>query len=493
MSIAERLRAALQTAWGDRTPTTRCDWIDQLRGWAVLVMIEVHVVNTWLGPAPLVPPPRLNFLNGLVAPSFLLCAGFSLVLSTFAPDGRLRPFGSHTLRRLGFILLCAYLLHAPGLTLVDWTLLGTDRKYRGLFQIDVLQCVVYSLLILHGLARLLRTPLRLGIASLSLALAVLAVSSRAWASGLALHIPLPLSGMVSGLAIPPGPDGVASLFPLLPWLAFPAVGTALGTWYFHARIALSAAAKTVQSAPSDGKPPAAQARQSEVTFLLILIACTVPAILWGRSVADTWLAQRGYPTDLLGALHNTSLPSFAERAGWVCLLGAILGLLSRVGLRSQIMATLSSESLLVYLFHLFFIYAVLRAGPIERALGIEPLSQGPLPTIVLCVAVMSISVAVGMFWAKVRKDPPRADRLRGLFARILLAYFLLGGWTAVYKYWRFPEKAQKPYYMLKWLRASPAPSTPTTPTTSLAPTPATTTPTPTPAIAPTTPSTSSTQ
>ena len=452
MSLAQRLRAALHTAHTDRTPTTRCDWIDQLRGWAVLVMIEVHVVNTWLGPPPRVPPPRLNFLNGLVAPSFLLCAGFSLVLSTFAPDLRLRPFGSHTLRRLGFILLCAYLLHAPGLTLVDWTLLGTDRKYRGLFQIDVLQCVVYSLLILHGLARLLRTPLRLGVASLLLALSVLAISSRSWASSLAAALPLPFSGLVSGLPLPPGPDGVASLFPLLPWLAFPALGAALGTWYFHARIALPTANAT-SPGPTIAPP---QARQSEASFLLSLSLCALPAIFWGRSVAVTWLADRGYPADLLGALHNTTLPSFAERAGWVCLLGAGLGLLARLGMRSSIMATLSSESLLVYLFHLFFIYAVLRAGPIERALGIEPLAQGPLITALLCAAVMAISVVVGVAWARVRKDPPRADRLRGLGARLLLAYFLLGGWTAVYKYWRHPEKAQKPYYMLKWRPAATA-------------------------------------
>ena len=34
--------------WNDLTPSKRCDWIDQLRGWAVIVMIEVHAVNVWL-------------------------------------------------------------------------------------------------------------------------------------------------------------------------------------------------------------------------------------------------------------------------------------------------------------------------------------------------------------------------------------------------------------------------------------------------------------
>ena len=447
----------------DRSPTTRCDWIDQLRGWAVLVMIEVHAFNTWLGPPPAVVPPRLNFLNGLVAPSFLLCAGFSLVLSTFDSRGGLRPFG-HTLRRLGFILLCAYLMHAPGLSLVDWTLLGTDRKYRGLFQIDVLQCVVYSLLLLHGLARLLRTPLRLGLAATALLAGVLSISSRVWAMDLASALPLPFAGMVTGLPIPPGPEGVASLFPLLPWLSFPALGVVLGTLYFRGRVLLMEGTAAGPDKPTDGSSPTAappaRAALSEVAWLLLLVLVALPAILWGRSAADTWLLGRGIPDALLGPLHNTTLPSFAERAGWVCLLGALLGVLSRVGLRSSIMATLSSESLLVYLFHLFLIYGPLQLSQVERVLHTGPQRVGWLGTTLLCAVVMAISTAVGVAWARVRKDPPRADRLRAIGARILLAYFLLGGWVSVVKFWRRPELAKKPYYMLKWLGRSAPTSQP---------------------------------
>jgi len=93
---------SLATSWNDLTPSKRCDWIDQLRGWAVIVMIEVHVVNVWLAKGMI--PDWLNFMNGLVAPSFIMCAGYSLVLSTFRPDGTLRPFAP-TAKRLGFILL----------------------------------------------------------------------------------------------------------------------------------------------------------------------------------------------------------------------------------------------------------------------------------------------------------------------------------------------------------------------------------------------------
>ncbi len=51
--------------WTDLSPSKRCQWVDLLRGLAVLVMIEVHVVNTWLRLD--LRPEWLNYVNGLVA------------------------------------------------------------------------------------------------------------------------------------------------------------------------------------------------------------------------------------------------------------------------------------------------------------------------------------------------------------------------------------------------------------------------------------------
>ncbi|MBK8791464.1 MAG: DUF1624 domain-containing protein [Holophagaceae bacterium] len=122
----------------------------------MIVMIQVRVVGVCLHSR--LRPDWLNYLNGLVAPSFTMAAGYSLVISTFRTDGTLRPFWPDTARRLGFILLCAYALHAPGITAADWTVLNTVQKTRELFKIDVLQCIVFSLLILQLLARLVRNP-----------------------------------------------------------------------------------------------------------------------------------------------------------------------------------------------------------------------------------------------------------------------------------------------------------------------------------------------
>ena len=66
------------------TPPTRLLFIDRLRGWAVVVMIETHIVNALLRndlrheTAFVI----LNFINGLVAPTFLFCAGFAFAISS---------------------------------------------------------------------------------------------------------------------------------------------------------------------------------------------------------------------------------------------------------------------------------------------------------------------------------------------------------------------------------------------------------------------------
>lgn len=61
---------------------TRHGFIDLLRGFALILMVETHVVNAYLPEAHRSTPFFfwLSFVNGLVAPAFLLAVGFSLIL-----------------------------------------------------------------------------------------------------------------------------------------------------------------------------------------------------------------------------------------------------------------------------------------------------------------------------------------------------------------------------------------------------------------------------
>ena len=435
--------------WTDPSPSKRCPWVDLLRGLAVIVMIEVHVVNTWLRLD--LRPEWLNYLNGLVAPSFLMCAGFSLVLSTFRTDGTLRPFWPDTARRLGFILLCAYLLHAPGLTLAEWTVLNTPQKLRELFKIDVLQCVVYSLLLLQALARTLGTARRFTGAALGLALFVALISPSLWIGGVGEGVWLPLRGLLNGNK--DQASGVQALFPLFPWLAFVSFGSFLGGVYRHLRV----------------DPVAGRARWTEGRFLSALFGFGLALMLWGmlrkhgwlwagtwvQTPGGTWLLN-GFTYAELSAIHNTTLPSIAERLGWICMGGAALGALDT--LRPQLpgpnpLEAAGRESLLLYMLHLNLIYGVLMTTFVVSRTGWEWNSQGWGLTGLLTATIIGLNLWAGVWWQRIRQDVPRMRRLQRAGLAVLMVNFIAGGWLTFRFLMQSPELAREPYGFLATARA----------------------------------------
>ncbi|MBP1771101.1 MAG: acyltransferase family protein [Holophagaceae bacterium] len=436
--------------WNDLTPSKRCDWIDQLRGWAVIVMIEVHAVNVWLQSG--LRPDWLNYLNGLVAPSFTMAAGYSLVISTFRTDGTLRPFWPDTARRLGFILLCAYALHAPGITAADWTVLNTAQKARELFKIDVLQCIVFSLLILQGLARLVRNPKVFTGLALVIAVFVPLVSPHLWATGVADGMWLPIRGLFNGL-----PDrGVQALFPLFPWIAFPAFGAFLGGLYRHLRV----------------EPVEGRARWSEARFLAGLAAVGALLLAWGAIAQQgwlwggTWLQSNGvwmlhsrtgaFTYSELGGIANTTLPSVAARAGWILLGGSLMGAVELARPKwkgpNPIKAA-SAESLLLYMLHLNLIFGVLLAPAVLAVTGWGWGTQGWAGTLLLTAAIIALNLWAGVAWQRVRQTPERMRLLQRRAVAALGVWFVLGGWWTFRHFLQSPELAKEPYRFLNAARA----------------------------------------
>jgi uncharacterized membrane protein len=435
--------------WTDLTPSRRCDWIDQLRGWAVIVMIEVHVVNVWLHAG--LRPDWLNYLNGLVAPSFTMAAGYSLVISTFRTDGTLRPFWPDTARRLGFILLCAYALHAPGITAADWTVLNTTQKARELFKIDVLQCIVFSLLILQLLARLVRNPRIFTGLALAIAVFVPLVSPHMWAHGVADGLWLPIRGLFNGNT----DRGVSSLFPLFPWITFPAFGAFLGGLYRHLRVE-----------PVEGK-----ARWSEPKFLAGLAVLGALLLAWGASRQHSWLwggqwlqengvwmlhSQTGAFTYAeLGAIANTTLPSVAGRAGWILLGGSLMGAIElwrpKWSGPNPVKAA-SAESLLLYMLHLNLIFGVLLAPAVIGLTGWGWYSLGWSGTLLMTAVIIGLNLWAGVAWQRVRQAPERMRWLRQKAVAALGVWFVLGGWWTFRHFLQSPELAKEPYRFLNAAR-----------------------------------------
>ncbi|HUJ08820.1 MAG TPA: heparan-alpha-glucosaminide N-acetyltransferase domain-containing protein [Verrucomicrobiae bacterium] len=210
-------------------PRMRLFALDWLRGVAVLVMVECHVFNALLAAEHRSTRwfAALNWLNGLVAPAFLFVSGgvIGYNLQNRWPD--IVSFGAawrRLWRRIGQIFIVAYLLHLP--TPLFWQFFGPRGPHLVALwtKMDILQCVFGSLAILLLLVPLTRAPRPHAL--VCLALGVLAATSVSAVGRWAPAVSAP--GWLMDYLWPTG----VGKFPLVPWIAFPALGVWLGRSIF---------------------------------------------------------------------------------------------------------------------------------------------------------------------------------------------------------------------------------------------------------------------
>ncbi|MEK7250109.1 MAG: heparan-alpha-glucosaminide N-acetyltransferase domain-containing protein, partial [Bacteroidota bacterium] len=121
----------------------RIDYIDLLRGWAVIVMIETHMMNATLSQQAMEAEAFqwIKFINGLVAPSFLFASGLAYAVTTRRKINNYLSFGTQLykqIRRLLFVVFIGYLLHLPKFNFHQILYETTERSWQIFFQADVL-------------------------------------------------------------------------------------------------------------------------------------------------------------------------------------------------------------------------------------------------------------------------------------------------------------------------------------------------------------------
>ena len=210
--------------------TSRFGFIDAYRGWAVLVMIETHVVNALLR-VPLKDESffkALTFVNGLVAPSFLFCAGlgFAIVIQRRWQEfiALRRPFWRYIFR-LVFILVVAYSLHLPFFSLQRMRAVTDQQLWTSFFQVDILQVIAITLIFLAFLSVVVRDQNRfIAIASI-ISLVIITVSPIVREMDLT-NLPIWFRSFLT--------NRFKSQFPLFPWSAFLVCGVMIGYWFLRA-------------------------------------------------------------------------------------------------------------------------------------------------------------------------------------------------------------------------------------------------------------------
>ena len=358
----------------------RIEFIDLLRGWAVIVMIQTHVFNATL-PAGITDSgfyQVLRFIDGLVAPSFLFASGMAYAVTTRRKINDYLSFGPPLFRqlwRLTFVLLIGYGLHIPKFNYYHLRYEAGSLAWQMFWQADVLQCIAVSLLFLQVMLLLLRSEQRLYRMMIGVTLAVIFATPVAWGIDFWNLLPVPLASYMNGLHY--------SLFPVFPWSAFLFAGALCGYFYLRAKDA-------------GGEDAGAKSIGAMMT----------KTSLWGvgmiaLSFAVHPLAAMIYP----GYAYWLSPSFFMLRLGLVLLLCVLMYLFeNRRGVSPRsVVALMGRESLLVYTVHLMLVYGKFGsytfADRVHQSFGY---GEAALTTLLLAGLMYLLALA----WSRVKSAPP---------------------------------------------------------------------------------------
>jgi uncharacterized membrane protein len=292
------------------TSPKRVVFVDALRVFAAIQMVQGHTIDALLAPAYRSGPifDAWTFSRGLTSTAFLFAAGMSYVLATSRERDPEAGRKRRTRRALKLITI-GYLMHAPVGILVGS---DPDAAVREFLSVDVLQCIGLSLLLME----LLSARFRARAAQAAAAFALGGVLLGAAFAGARLDPHGPWFPLESYLSVRGG-----SLFPLVPFGALVMFGLATGVALF--------------------RDPA-----THVARRLGLFAVLVTALGLGLERALVRIDPRVLPGQLLVKL------------GLVMAVSALLAFfLRKVERLWPWLSTLASETLFLYVSHVWLLYA----------------------------------------------------------------------------------------------------------------------------------------
>ncbi len=359
-------------------------------------MVQGHVFDAVLNPQIKSLPYYYlhDFFHGFVAPAFLFSSGVAFGISTIRRWDSYVMWGPETYRRFArFLALLAigYSLHLPYFSLRKTLSEATGAELQALFQVDALQCIAVTLLLLQ-LGVLATQRIRLFIRIVGITAVILVCGAPlVWSARFTGNLPV---WLVSYLNAQYG-----SFFPLFPWAAYLLCGVIFGYRF-------------VRSTES-GNPASMIQRNIMVHAGIILLAVVMTRLPFDIYPAhDFW---------------KTNPAMFAIRWSAVSIVASILFLVERwIRIPLRVPLILGRESLFIYILHLLIVYgSVLNRGLSERI--------GPTLTIVqafgTAVLVLAVIVGVSVLWYefKVRQKTAAAWISAGS-AAVFLFEFLRRPW-----------------------------------------------------------------
>lgn len=380
--------------------------LDLLRFCAVFLMVQGHVFTSLLDPSYAAQRwhRHHNFVHGYTAPMFLFASGLAFGYTTFRAwesntsvgDGLWKRF-----RRYGWLLGIGYVLHMPALALTRLVHIEDEGTWRNWLQVDVLQHIGVSLVLLQLLALAVRKQAAFVAIVAVLFVAVVFGAPIVWRWDVAAHLPLGIASYVNA--------GTGSLFPLVPWAGFT-----------YAGILVAFAARRVKKPSHELAWP----------LLALTVAAFVVPIGLNRTGFQPYGPHDFWKTDpyyfffrLANVLSVLTAWCFVERfadaRGW--LKEGTQQARTRAGRFLELVRIVGAESLLIYVVHLVFLHGSVLSTGVEHYVGQSlTLGQASIGAATLFLAM----VALAWTWHEWKKGEWRFRVLQwsamGGFAYLML-------------------------------------------------------------------------
>ena len=352
--------------------SSRLVFIDWLRGFSILFMIEAHTFNSLLKPFLKEEGwfHVLDFFNGLVAPSFLFASGWTFVVASARKLEDFRRFGPafwQQVKRIGLIWVLGYVLHLPGFAYSSLRSALNTQAWQSFLQVDILHCIAAGLLLVFLIRVLVKSDSRFESALWICVFGVVLLTPWVWASKGLERLSSALSGYWT--------EQPNSLFPLFPWLAFLMLGAVCALGYNRAD-------------ETDGK---LRFMRWTVISGIILIA------------AGYLFSTYGFPWPYGSSNVRAHPIFFALRIGYVFLWVWICWQLQPLpSIPSGWIMALSRESLSVYVAHILLLYHFpMHHSTLVGVFG-KSLSAWECATVTLALLVLMWAMASSWGWVKSR-------------------------------------------------------------------------------------------
>jgi acyltransferase len=375
-----------------RTHTHRVQFLDFMRGFAVIVMVMGHSIDSVLGmEARSTDAFRIyDAIRGFTAPLFLFISGFAFYIVTAKRWNGYVEFGRPLSARVGKMVLLlglGYALHFPFFSLNKILHDTTQQEFAQMLQVDVLHCLAVSILLVQALVLIGRTPRGFFMVGSAALVLTVFLGPFLWSAD--------LSPIVGPVVAPYLNQSQPSIFPLFPFGAYLLAGALAGWLYVEAT------------------------RNGRVVIFAQRIMVLALAAALSGFLAD-FLPFTAYP---FYDEWRGGPAMFLIRLSVVLLVTTGFFFLRRIPpIVARNLVTLGQASLFVYVLHLVVVYGSAANAGLMQLVGQRLLVSGALA---VAVGVLFTMLLVVHAWRYVKAEHgPRWRMLQAGLTSMLIYFFL---------------------------------------------------------------------